>query len=301
MKIAVTGGLGFIGKHISSDLLKAGNKVTVYARREEGLIPGLSFVRADLMIPGEWQNSLAENDVVINLAGVNIFQRWNEKIKKAILESRVITTANIVNSFKKGKTKGKTLINASAVGYYGTGSDGVMSELSPAGTDFLAEVCSLWEKEAVKGENKNMRVVRLRFGSVFGKEGGAFPLLKKNFRLMLAGRLGSGEQWFPWIHIDDVSGIILKAISDRKMSGPYNCTSPGLVTNGEFTKIMAKAVNRPVLVPFVPEIALKIILGEFGSFLTKGQKAVPEKLLKEKYQFRFPDLKGALDDLVKYY
>ena len=299
MKIAVTGGLGFIGKHIISDLLKSGHKITVFARREEELIPEISFVRADLTVPGEWQDSLRENDVVINLAGVNIFQRWNDRIKKSIFDSRIITTANIVNSFKKEKSKSKTLINASAVGFYGSSGDDIMTESSAAGSDFLAEVCSSWEKEALKGESKNFRVVLLRFGSVFGREGGAFPVLKKNYRLMLGGKLGSGKQWFPWIHIDDVTGIILKAVSDRKMFGPYNCVSPGIVTNGEFTKSMAMAVRRPVLIPFVPGFALRIILGEFGSFLTKGQRAVPEKLLKEKYQFRFPDLKSALDDLVK--
>ena len=299
MKIAVTGGLGFIGKNIISDLLKSGHKVTVFARREEGLVPEISFVLADLMIPGEWQNRLAENDVVINFAGVNLFQRWNERIKKSIFDSRIITTANIISSFKRGKIKGKTLINASAVGFYGSRGDEVITESSSVGSDFLAEICSSWEKEALKGESNNIRVVILRFGSVFGNNGGAFTLLRRNYRLMLGGRLGSGKQWFPWIHIDDVTGIILKAISDRKMSGVYNCVSPGIVTNGEFTKSMAAAVRRPVLVPFVPEFVLRIILGEFGSFLTKGQRAVPEKLLKEKYKFRFPDLKSALDDLVK--
>jgi NAD dependent epimerase/dehydratase family enzyme len=116
---------------------------------------------------------------------------------------------------------------------------------------------------------------------------------------MLGGKLGNGKQWFPWIHIDDVAGIVLKSVTDKKMSGAYNCTAPGIVTNGEFTKTMAKAVKRPVLIPFIPAFVLRLVLGEFGSFLTKGQRAVPERLLNKKFQFKFPGLNEALADLLK--
>ncbi len=299
MKIAVAGGLGFLGRHIISVLLEGGHDVTLFARREENLHEGVLFVKADLMLPGEWQARLAENDIVINLVGVNLFQRWNKKIKKLIYDSRIISTANILDSFRSGKGAGKTLINASAVGFYGLSDDEVITESHGAGTDFLARICSDWEKEALKGEAKNMRVVLLRFGSVFGSDGGAFPLLKKNYRLMLGGKLGNGKQWFPWIHIDDVAAIVLRSVTDEKMSGAYNCTAPGIVTNGEFTKTMAKAVNRPVLIPFVPGFILRIVLGEFGAFLTKGQRAVPERLTKEGFIFNFPVLKEALDNLIK--
>ena len=299
MKIAVAGGFGFLGKHIIVALKQAGHEVTIFARREENKYDGVSFVKADLMFPGEWQNRLAEHDIVINLVGVNLFQRWNREIKKLIYDSRIISTANILDSFCSGKGAGKTLINASAVGFYGLSDDEVITESHGAGKDFLAQVCSDWEKEALKGESKNMRVVLLRFGSVFGSDGGAFPLLKQNYKLMLGGRLGNGKQWFPWIHIDDVAGIVLKSVTDKKMSGAYNCTAPGIETNGEFTKTMAKAVNRPVLIPFVPGFVLRIVLGEFGSFLTKGQRAVPERLLNEKFRFQFPELQGAIADLLK--
>ena len=299
MKIAVAGGFGFLGKHIIVALKQAGHEVTIFARREENKYDGVSFVKADLMFPGEWQSSLAEHDIVINLVGVNLFQRWNREIKRFIYDSRIISTGNILDSFSSGKGAGKTLINASAVGFYGLSDDEVITESHSAGKDFLAQVCSDWEKEALKGEDKNLRVVLLRFGSVFGSDGGAFPLLKKNYKLMLGGKLGNGKQWFPWIHIDDVAGIVLKSVTDKKMSGAYNCTAPGIVTNGEFTKTMAKAVKRPVLIPFVPGFVLRIVLGEFGSFLTKGQRAVPEKLLNEKFRFQFPELQGAIADLLK--
>ncbi len=298
MKIAVAGGLGFLGKHIISALNDAGHEVTLFARREEHLQRGVSFVYADLMFPGDWQNMITENDIVINLVGVNLFQRWNKKIKKLIYDSRVLSTENIINSFDAEKSKGKTLINASAVGFYGLRGDDFAAESDEAGNDYLSEVCSSWEKMALKGEKKNMRVVLLRFGSVLGADGGAFPVLAKNFKLMLGARLGNGKQWFPWIHIDDAAGIVLKAVTDNKMSGAYNCTSPGIVTNSDFTKIMAKAVRRPLLIPFVPGFMLRLILGEFGSFLTVGQRAVPDRLLNEGYKFIHSDLKGALENLL---
>jgi len=299
MKVAVTGGLGFLGKHIVSALCDAGHDVTLFARREEPLRHGVSFVYADLMKTGEWQERLAGHDVVINLVGVNLFQRWNKKVKKLIYDSRIISTANIVNSFRTVKSKGKTLINASAVGFYGIKGDEIVTESAGPGSDFLAKICSDWEKEALKGGNVNLRIVLLRFGSVFGPDGGAFPILARNFKLMIGGKLGNGRQWFPWIHVDDITGIVLKAVADVKMSGAYNCTAPGIVTNGDFTKIMAKAVKRPVLIPFVPGFVLRAVLGEFGLFLTDGQRAVPEKLLKEGYRFKFPGLKEALEDLLK--
>jgi len=299
MKIAVAGGFGFLGRHIISALLSADHDVTIFARREENLYDGVSFVKADLMIPGEWQSRLAEHDIVVNLVGVNLFQRWNKNIKKLIYDSRIISTANILDSFSSGKGAGKTLINASAVGFYGLSGDEVITESHGAGMDFLSRICSDWEREALKGESKNLRVVLLRFGSVFGSDGGAFPLLKQNYRLMLGGKLGNGRQWFPWIHIDDVAAIVLKSVNDKKISGAYNCTAPGIVTNEEFTKTMAKAVKRPVLIPFVPGFVLRIVLGEFGSFLTRGQRAVPERLLKEGFKFKFPVLNDALADLLK--
>lgn len=299
MKVAVAGGLGFLGQHIISALTEAGHDVTLFARRNNESMNGVSFVYADLMVPGEWQVRIAGNDVVINLAGVNLFQRWNSKIKKMIYDSRIVSTANIINSFNPVNGKGKTLINASAVGYYGLKEDEVVNESAGKGSDFLADVCGDWEREALRGRDINLRVVLLRFGSVFGVDAGAFPELKRNFKLMLGGKLGSGKQWFPWIHIDDVTAIVMRALEEKNMSGPYNCTSPGIVRNSVFTKIMAEAVRRPVIIPFVPGFVLKLVLGEFGSFLTGGQRAVPERLLKDGYEFKFPDLRAALDDLLK--
>ncbi|HPS56843.1 MAG TPA: TIGR01777 family oxidoreductase [Spirochaetota bacterium] len=300
MKVAVTGGLGFIGERITRDLLNYGYDVTVFARKgnPELFRKKFSYVKCDLTVQGNWQDIIGEHDVVVNLAGTSVFTRWNKTKKEYIYNSRSISTANIVEAMGRKKSKAKVLINASAVGFYGMHGDEEITEKHAAGDDFLAMVCRRWEDEAMKADANGARVVIMRFGTVLGG-GGAFPLMKKVFGMMMGAKLGSGKQWFPWIHIDDVCGIILKAVKDKKMSGRYNCTAPVMVRNSEFTAIMAKSCGKPVIIPFVPVFALKIMMGEFGAFLAGGQKAVPEKLVKEKYSFQFPELGPALENLMK--
>jgi len=301
MKIAVAGGLGFTGTYLVPRLIKAGHDVTVFDSRNESEFgfEGACYVRADLMKEGSWQKFIADNEVIINLAGVNIFQRWGDKKKKLLYNSRIKTTMNIVDTLPEAGGEVKLLINASAAGFYGFHKDEIIDETAPAGEDFLAGICKDWEIEALKAADKGVRVVLLRFGTVFGRDGGAFPELKNNFRKFMGARLGSGKQWFPWIHIEDVARILIRAFSDESMNGPYNCVAPGIVTNKDFTGIMSEAAGRPVIIPFVPGIALRLILGEFGSVIVKGQRAVPAKLAKEGYNFRFPELKAALEDLMK--
>lgn len=301
MKVLVAGGYGFLGQKIISDLADSGYKITVAGRRSlEGVSAGgVGHMRADLTIPGPWQMEVGDYDVIINLVGVNIFQRWNADIKKEIYESRILSTRNIVDALKGSAGKKKILINASAVGIYGDRGDEELDEQSSPGNDFLSGVCSDWEKEAMKGAGAGMRVAVLRFGTVLGSDGGAFPRLRKSFSYFMGSRLGSGKQWFPWIHADDVSGVIIKIIKNSKMAGIYNCTSPGVVTNGYFTDIMAEEVGRPVIIPFVPRFLLKIVFGEFGGFLVKGQKALPSKLIDEGYKFKYPDLRRAIKSLLK--
>ncbi len=301
MKVAVTGGLGFIGEQITGGLLNNGFDVTVFARNDD---PGLfkkkfRYVKCDLTVQGDWQKVIGEHDAVINLAGRGIFTRWNRAVKEDIYNSRTISTANIVEAMGMSKSKSKLLINASAVGYYGMSGDQVINEKYPSGVDFLAMVCRQWEHEALKAAEGGARVVLLRFGTVLGSNGGAFPLMKKVFSLMMGAKLGNGNQWFPWIHFDDVCSVIMRALKDKKMSGPYNCTAPGIVRNIDFTRELARSCGRPVIVPFVPVFALRIMLGEFGVYLAGGQKAVPERLASEKFSFSFPDLNSALADLMK--
>ncbi len=300
MKVFVAGGYGFLGLKIINELLKSGYTVTVAGRRapENINVRGVNYIRADLMVPGLWQKDIPDHDVIINLVGINIFQRWNPEIKKAIYDSRILSTRNIVEALKSVKGKKKIFINASAVGIYGDGGEEELYEKSPAGDDFLSEVCRDWEKEALAAADYGARVVMLRFGTVLGGDGGAFIKLKKSFRFFMGGKLGSGKQWFPWIHIDDIAGVIIRIIKNSKMSGVYNCTAPGVVTNGEFTDILAEEVHRPVLIPFVPEFLLKIVFGEFGGYLVRGQKAIPGRLIDEGYKFKYPDIRKAIKSLL---
>lgn len=300
MKIAVAGGLGFVGSYIVPRLISAGHDVTVFDSRKESdfKYEGACYVRADLMMEGSWQKFVSGNEVIINLAGMNIFQRWSEKKKKLLYSSRIKSTQNIVNSLNSSGEGVKLLINASAAGYYGFHKDEIITENSSPGTDFLAQICKDWEAEAFKAEHKGIRVVILRFGSVFGRGGGAFHELKKIFNMFLGAKLGSGKQWFPWVHIEDIWQVVLRAIENESMKGAYNCISPQIVTNAQLTKVMSSVIGRPVIFPFVPGIALRIILGEFGSMILKGQRAVPEKLEKEGYSFAFPELEAALKDLM---
>ncbi len=301
MKVAITGGLGFLGTHITSKLLDAGMEVTVFARSgdKDLLHAEFNYVRCDLAVEGVWQQVLSQHDAVINLAGANIFTRWNRQKKEEIYNSRIISTRNVVDGIKSKKSKVKVLLNASATGYYGLSGDDPVKESDGPGNDFLSMVCSNWEDEAMRAAGPGVRVAVMRFGTVFGSESGAFPKLWKNFRFMAGGRLGNGRQWFPWIHVDDAAGIALQMLKDKKMSGAYNCTSPGIVTNREFTAVMSEISGRPQLVPFIPGFMLRIILGEFGSFLVHGQKTLPERLLESGYGFMYPDLKSAVTALVK--
>ncbi len=300
MKIAVTGGLGFTGRSIVPSLIEMGHDVTVFGRQEEKLFPfdGACYVRSDLSKPGTWQKYIPENEVIINLAGVNIFQRWNEEKKKNIYDSRVNTTRNIIDAIPENDSESRVLINASAVGYYGDRGDLETPETAPPGGDFLSKITGDWEREALKAEDKGLRVVLLRLGTVLGPDGGAFPQLRKTFSWFIGARLGSGKQWFPWIHIDDVVAIVRKSLEDSKMRGAFNCVAPQTVTNGTLTSVMSEVTGRPVIIPFVPGFMLRLIFGEFGSFLTKGQKTIPLSLEKSGYSFKYPELKQALYDLV---
>ncbi len=300
MKVLIAGGYGFLGQKLVKDLADAGYSVTAGGRRNSDSVKSdnTGHLAADFTIPGDWQKKVGDFDVIINLVGVNIFQRWTPEIKKSIYDSRILSTRNIVEALRGSAGKKKIFINASAVGIYGDRGDEELDENSPAGDDFLSEVCLHWEQEVLKASEAGMRVAILRFGSVFGRDGGAFPELKKTFSRFMGGKLGNGKQWFPWIHADDVTGIIIRIIKNSKMSGIYNAVSPGVLTNKYFTDIMADEVHRPVLIPFIPGFALKIVFGEFGGFLVKGQRAMPVKLLNEGYKFKYTDVGKAVKSLL---
>lgn len=305
MKIFITGGTGFVGSYIADTLAEEGHSITILSRRTTSNKPAhknISFVEGNPQKPGNWTSYLKDHEVIINLAGASIFTRWNKKAKIRIKESRILTTQNIVNELKKITDKEITLINASAVGYYGChNDDAVLSEDSPAGNDFLAEVSKSWEYEAFKAQETGIRVIICRFGIVLGNGGGALEKMLRIFRIGAGSPLASGKQWFSWVHIEDLTCIISFIIQKKHLSGIFNCTAPNPVTNKELTKTLAKILDRPAFLPAVPAIVLNTILGEFASVLVKGQRAYPKKLIAEGFEFQFPILENALHDLLNNY
>ncbi|MBP8646754.1 MAG: TIGR01777 family oxidoreductase, partial [Syntrophobacteraceae bacterium] len=231
-------------------------------------------------------------------AGASIFTYWSEKAKRAVLESRVLTTRNLVEAMSRSQRE-QVLLSGSAVGYYGSSlADTLLDESAPPGEDFLARVARAWEGEARKAEGYGARVVLCRFGIVMGKGGGALEQMVRIFRAHMGTRLGSGKQWFPWIHIEDLFRAMMFAAGRPDISGPMNCVAPNPVRNADLTKSLAKVLGRPVVLPPVPAFLLRLILGEFGTVLLKGQRAYPGKLLDKGFEFEFPFIEGALRDLL---
>lgn len=296
MKILIIGGLGFIGLGLSSRLIEIGHAVTVIGRSMEpkpGIPEQLKYISADASRQGVWQDEIEKNQSIFNLAGDSIFCRWNKKSKKKIYDSRILTTRNIVNSINRDQT----LINASAVGYYGFREDEDLIESAAPGNDFLASVCKDWEEEAKEGSLKKTRVVMTRFGIVLGKRGGALGQMIPPFKRFMGGPLGSGRQWFSWIHIEDLINGLLFILDKPEIQGPVNLCTPNPVRNKDLARNLGKVLSRPAVIP-TPSLVLRIVLGEFGSVLLKGQRVIPAKLLDNKFQFLFPEIHPALADLI---
>jgi uncharacterized protein len=302
MKILVSGGTGFVGSNLTRLLLGKGHDVTVITRNAGKNLPdikGLAYFYADPNVFGPWQSVIDEQDIIINLAGSNIFQVWNDKTKEKIYNSRINVTKNIVKALKKEVNQNKTLINASAIGYYGFHEDDTkLTESAPAGTDFLALVCRDWENEALKAEEFGIRVIRCRFGIVLGEEAGALKIMLPAFKLGLGSALGNGNQWFSWVHKDDLCHIIEFLMTTKNITGAVNCTAPNPVRNRELTQILAKVLNRPVILPDIPGFILKGILGELGNVLLNGQRVIPERLEKAGFTFKYPAIEEALQNLL---
>lgn len=300
MKIFVTGGTGFVGRNLVSRLVGDGHTVTALSRSDkasERLPEETSIVLGDPTEVGPWQESLKGQDFVINLAGTSIFSRWTPETKKLISESRISTTRNIVDAMEPAGGRDVVLFSTSAVGYYGFHGDEMLTEESPPGDGFLARVAVDWENEALRAEKKGARVVITRFGIVLGQKGGALGQMMSIFRKYLGGPLGSGNQWFSWIHMEDLVGAFLFLMAHRELSGPVNLTSPNPIRNKELAKALGKAMHRPAFLP-APGFMLRLILGEFGSVLLEGQRVIPKKLLDKGYVFLYREIDGALRSLI---
>jgi uncharacterized protein (TIGR01777 family) len=301
MKVFLTGGSGFIGSRLAGRLAERGDDIIVLTRSAKGRSAGsgISFIEGDPLRPGDWQRSAAAADAVINLAGASIFGRWTQRHKQAIMESRTSTTANIVSAVA-ARTGGKRggLINASAVGYYGFHDDEDIDESAVRGGDFLADVTAAWEDTARQAAGPSCRVVLARFGLVLGGRGGVLNKMLPLARLGLGGPLGNGRQWFPWVHLDDLVGALLFLLDRDDLEGPFNVCTPNPVRNRDLARVLGRAVRRPAFIR-TPGFLIRLVLGEFGTVILRGQKVVPRRLLEAGYSFRHPDLAGALADLLK--
>jgi uncharacterized protein (TIGR01777 family) len=296
MKLLVTGATGFIGSALCSRLLERGHALTLLtchappdastpAKIWRHWMPGTS---------GDWGASLDGADGVINLAGEPIAaRRWTESQKNKIRSSRIDATRSIVEGIAKAQRKPSFLLNASAVGYYGPHGDEILTEETPAGSDFLSSLCRAWEEEAQGAQSMGIRVVRLRTGIVLGPHGGALAKMVPPFKLFLGGPLGSGAQWMSWIHLEDEIGLILHLIENPQAVGPVNGTAPNSVTMKDFCQTLGKVMHRPSWLP-VPGFAMRLMLGEMADILLTGQRAVPTAAKKLGYQFRYANLSDAL-------
>jgi uncharacterized protein (TIGR01777 family) len=282
MDIFITGGSGFVGKTLSRALMDAGHSVTVLsrsARSAQSLPHGVGHTLGDPSQPGPWQEEAAHYQGFINLAGASIFGRWDQKYKNLLRSSRIETTKNLVQAMaRRESNEPAVLVSASAVGYYGFCGDEELSESSPPGDDFLAKLCADWEAEALKAQDIGARVALTRFGIVLGSGGGALGQMLPMFKKGLGGRLGSGKQWFSWIHQADLVRAILHCLEHKDLTGPVNCAAPQPVTNRELTKTLAKVLGKPAFLP-APSLAVKFMLGEFGSVLLEGQRVLGREIV----------------------
>jgi uncharacterized protein len=303
----VAGGTGQIGTNLVKRLLGRQDAVVLLTRRpdaaRQAFGPAVSVVEGDPTQPGPWQDQAAACDAVINLTGENLFARkWNDAIKKVLVESRVKSTENVVaalaRALRRPDGSPKVLVNASAIGYYGPRGDEELTEDSPPGDDFAAKLCVEWEKAASEGERHGLRVARVRVGVVLQKDAGALSKLLTPFKLGGGGPIGTGKQWMSWVHHEDIVGIFLLALDNPDASGPINGTAPRPETNKAFGKALGRALHRPAFV-WTPGFALKLLLGEAADMILTGQRVIPKRALALGYSFRFPGLDEALQDVLK--
>ena len=298
MRVTVTGATGLIGPRLVRSLQARGDAVTVLSRNPERAretLPGVEAARWDLMREPAPTDALQGRDAVVHLAGENIAQRWTTSAKRAIRESRVSGTRELVGglaSLAEGE-RPQVLVSSSGVGYYGPHGDEPIDEEAHAGSDFLAQVCVGWEDEARAAESLGVRVVRLRTGVVLDPGGGALGKMLPPFKLGVGGPVAGGAQYISWIHADDLVGVMISAIDGAQWRGAVNATAPESQRNRDFSKALGKALRRPSLLP-VPGVALRTMYGEMATIVTTGSRVLPARALMWGYEFRYPRLDTAL-------
>lgn len=295
MQIVLTGATGFLAGHLIPKLQAAGHEIRTLGRRP---LHDLGFSKWDSSEEpaAEVFESAA---AVIHLAGENVAQRWTRESKERMRSSRIDGTRNLVQALSRAANKPATLLSASAVGFYGSRGDEILTETSMRGSGFLADMAYEWEDASRDAERLGIRVVLLRFGLILGADGGAFPKMLKPFQMGAGGRLGSGKQWMPWIHIDDAVELVLFALGDAAVRGPLNVTSPQPVTNADFTHALGAAVNRPTVMS-VPEFGLKLALGEMAEAVLASERVIPAAAQAAGFRFQFPEVAPALTQLTSH-
>ncbi|MEO1669710.1 MAG: TIGR01777 family oxidoreductase [Cyanobacteria bacterium J06631_2] len=304
MKIAITGATGLVGSRLVEQLNKLGHQILVFTRnpsKAQTAFPASAFanlavVKYEPQESGAWQQSVSGCDAVINLAGQPIAERWSPQQKEAILDSRQLGTRKLVEAIAMAEEKPQVLVSGSAVGYYGTSETAAFDESGSPGTDFLAQVCQNWETEAQKVTEYGVRLVILRIGIVLAN-GGALGKMIGPFKMFAGGPIGSGKQWFSWIHRDDLVGLIAKAVEDKNMSGVYNATAPNPVRMGKLCQTLGEVMNRPSWLP-VPNFVLEIMLGDGAIVVLEGQQVLPKQTQQIGFSYKYPELKPALADIV---
>lgn len=300
LKIAISGGTGFIGKALANFLSLKGYTIYILTRkkRKNPLNSNICYIQWDTR---SHKFPLTSIDVVVNLAGESINNgRWTKKQKENIVASRLHTTNSLIRQLQTLQKKPHTFINASAIGYYGTSETKTFTEQNKEnGSDFLATTVKLWEEAASNATSLGIRTIYTRFGIVLGKDGGALPKMLLPYKLFIGGTIGSGNQWLSWIHLDDVIRMIDFAIHTKEIEGPLNITAPEPTTMKEFGKTLSVMTHRPHWLP-VPSFVLHALLGEMSMLVLQGQYVLPDKAMKHGYQYSFSTLKHALQNITSH-
>lgn len=302
MKIAVTGATGFVGLALVQRLMAENEQVLVLTRnpdKAKRIWPsGVEIIGYSVTEGGEWQSQIAGCDGVVNLAGAPIAEeRWTADRKKILRQSRILGTQKLVEAIGAVDPKPQVLVNTSAIGYYGTSETAEFDETSPAGDDFLAQLCVEWEQNAQAVTEYGVRSVILRFGIVVG-DGGAVAKMIPPFKMFAGGPIGSGQQWFSWIDLDDLVSLILFALRQPQMEGTFNATAPNPVRMNDLAAILGTILNRPSWLP-VPSFVLDALLGDGAKVVLEGQRVLPKKTLDAGFEFKYSTLKEALEKILK--
>ena len=303
MRVIITGGSGLIGRELTKRLSAAGDEIVILSRNPDhvtGLPANAQAVAWDAHTAEGWGHLIDSSTAIINLAGASIGDgRWTDERKRRIIESRINATTAVVQAVQTAPNKPATVIQASAVGYYGNRGDEILTETSAPGQDyFLSDVCAQWENASQPlAQEPDVRLVIIRTGVVLTTKDGALPKMLIPFKLFAGGPFGDGQQWFPWIHIQDEVSAIEFLLKNPQTDGVYNLSAPEIMTNKQFAKTLGKVLNRPSFIP-APAPALKLALGEMSALVLDGQRAVSDKLQASGFTFAYPQAAPALQDII---